>query len=188
LGHTRIDYEDLTKVGAMMGSGGLLVMDESDCMVDIARYFMEFICSQSCGKCTYCRVGTKQMLQILTNLCEGKGKKKDLETLEEIAQLTKQGSLCGLGTTAPNPVLTTLKYFREEYEAHLEGRCPAKRCEGLISYSIDNSCIGCTVCAQKCPVDAIQALPYQRHEIDQDLCTKCGVCLEVCPTDSVRIS
>jgi len=187
LAHTRVDYEDLKKVGAMMGSGGLLVMDDSDCMVDIARYFMEFICSQSCGKCTYCRIGTKHMLQILEDLCIGKGQEKDLAKLEEIALKTKQGSLCGLGKTAPNPVLTTLKYFREEYEAHLEGKCPAKRCAALITYSIDESCIGCTICAQKCPVSAIQAVPYQRHIIDQNKCTKCGTCKQVCQTDSVKI-
>ena len=187
LSHTRVDYEDLTKVGAMMGSGGLLVMDDSDCMVDIARYFMEFICSQSCGKCTFCRIGTKHMLQILEDLCAGKGQEKDLIKLEEIALKTKQGSLCGLGKTAPNPVLTTLAYFREEYEAHLKGQCPAKRCVALITYSIDESCIGCTICAQKCPVSAIQVLPYQRHVIDQGECIKCGTCKQVCQTDSVKI-
>ncbi len=188
LADTSVDYEELTGVGAMMGSGGLLVMDESDCMVDIARYFMEFICNQSCGNCTFCRLGTRHMLRILTDLCEGRGNKKDLEKLEEIALMTKQGSLCGLGKTAPNPVVTTLQYFREEYEAHLQGRCPAKRCEALITYSIDESCIGCTVCAQKCPVDAIPAVPYQQHAIDQETCTKCGICAQVCPSDSVTIS
>lgn len=187
LGHTRVDYEDLTKVGAMMGSGGLLVMDDSDCMVDIARYFMEFICSQSCGKCTFCRIGTKHMLEILENLCAGKGQEKDLIKLEEIALKTKQGSLCGLGKSAPNPVLTTLAYFREEYESHIKGVCPAKSCEALITYSIDDSCIGCTICAQKCPVSAIQVLPYQRHIIDQKECIKCGTCKQVCQTDSVKI-
>ena len=187
LAHTMVDYEDLTKVGAMMGSGGLLVMDDSDCMVDIARYFLSFTQNQSCGKCTFCRIGTRHMLQILEKLCAGKGKLDDLDKLEEIAHKTKQGSLCGLGKTAPNPVLTTLTYFREEYEAHLKGTCPAKRCKELIVYTIDETCIGCTVCAQKCPAGAIAIDPYQRHMIDQTKCVKCGTCLNVCPTESVNV-
>ena len=187
LAHTRVDYEDLTKVGAMMGSGGLLVMDDSDCMVDIARYFLSFTQNQSCGKCTFCRIGTRHMLRILEDLCAGKGKQDDLDKLEEIAHKTKQGSLCGLGKTAPNPVLTTLTYFREEYEAHLKGVCPAKRCKELITYTIDETCIGCTVCAQKCPGGAITIVPYQRHMIDQTKCVKCGTCKQVCPTESVDI-
>lgn len=188
LAHTRVDYEDLTKVGAMMGSGGLLVMDDSDCMVDISRYFLSFTQNQSCGKCTFCRIGTRHMLRILEDLCAGKGKEEDLIELEEIAHKTKQGSLCGLGKTAPNPVLTTLTYFREEYEAHLRGTCPAKRCKALIAYTIDDTCIGCTVCAQKCPVGAISVTPYQRHMIDQTKCTKCGTCKQVCPTESVKVT
>jgi NADH-quinone oxidoreductase subunit F len=187
LADTRVDYEDLTKAGAMMGSGGLLVMDENDCMVDIARYFLTFTCNQSCGKCTYCRIGTRHMLTILENICAGKGTQADIQKLEEIAHKTKQGSLCGLGKSAPNPVLTTLTYFREEYEAHLNGICPAKRCQELISYSIDDSCIGCTICAQKCPMKAISITPYQKHSINQDLCIKCGTCKQVCPTESVVI-
>ena len=187
LAHTRVDYEDLTKAGAMMGSGGLLVMDDSDCMVDIACYFLSFTQNQSCGKCTYCRLGTRHMLGILEDLCAGKGTRDDLTRLEEIAHKTKQGSLCGLGKTAPNPVLTTLKYFRDEYEAHLHGNCPAKRCKELITYWIDDSCIGCTVCGQKCPVGAIQITPYRRHIISQEKCTKCGTCRQVCPTDSVKL-
>jgi len=188
LAHTRVDYEDLTKVGAMMGSGGLLVMDDSDCMVDISRYFLSFTQNQSCGKCTFCRIGTRHMLRILEDLCAGKGKEEDLIKLEEIAHKTKQGSLCGLGKTAPNPVLTTLTYFRKEYEAHLGGTCPAKRCKALIAYTIDDTCIGCTVCAQKCPVGAISVTPYQRHMIDQTKCTKCGTCKQVCPTESVNVT
>jgi NADH-quinone oxidoreductase subunit F len=187
MAHTRVDYEDLTNAGAMMGSGGLLVMDDSDCMVDIARYFLSFTQNQSCGKCTFCRIGTRHMLRILEDLCAGKGKQEDLAKLEEIAQKTKRGSLCGLGKTAPNPVLTTLAYFREEYEAHIKGNCPAKRCKELITYTIDDSCIGCTVCAQKCPGGAIPISPYQRHMIDQTKCVKCGTCKQVCPTESVNV-
>jgi NADH-quinone oxidoreductase subunit F len=187
LAHTKVDYEDLTRVGAMMGSGGLLVMDESDCMVDIARYFLSFTFDQSCGKCTYCRIGTKHMLSILERLCEGQSKKGDLEKLEELAHKTKQGSLCGLGKTAPNPVLSTLTYFREEYEAHLEGKCPAKKCKALIEYTVTDDCIGCTLCAQKCPADAIEPLPYEKHFIIQENCTRCDTCYQVCPSDAIRI-
>ena len=188
LAHTRVDYEDLTKVGAMMGSGGLLVMDDTDCMVDIARYFLTFTCSQSCGKCTFCRIGTRLMLDILEKICGGKGSSQDLKDLEEIAGKTKQGSLCGLGKTAPNPVLTTLRYFREEYEAHLKGTCPAKRCKALITYSINGRCIGCTICAQQCPAKAIAIAPYKKHEIEQEKCIKCGTCKNVCPNDAVTIT
>ena len=187
LAHTRVDYEDLTKVGAMMGSGGLLVMDDTDCMVDIARYFLTFTCSQSCGKCTFCRIGTRLMLDILEKICTGKGSSEDLKNLEEIAGKTKQGSLCGLGKTAPNPVLTTLRYFREEYEAHLKGTCPAKRCKALITYSITGRCIGCTICAQQCPAKAIPITPYKKHEIEQEKCIKCGTCKNVCPNEAVEV-
>lgn len=187
LADTKVDYEDLTKVGAMMGSGGLLVMDDQDCMVDIARYFLEFTCEQSCGKCTFCRVGTKLMLDILNKLCDGKGTKEDLKKLKEIAFQTKDRSLCGLGKTAPNPVLTTLEYFEDEYIAHINGECPAKKCKELIKYTIVDTCIGCTVCAQECPVDAIPFAPYDLHTINQDLCTKCDICKQVCPNDSVKV-
>ncbi|MFW6163141.1 MAG: NAD(P)H-dependent oxidoreductase subunit E, partial [Planctomycetota bacterium] len=146
--HTPVDYEALTAVGAIMGSGGLVVLDDTDCMVDIARYFLEFTQDQSCGKCTFCRIGTRRMLDILERLCAGEGHKGDLDELERLCHMVKQGSLCGLGTTAPNPVLTTLRYFRDEYEAHLEGRCPAGKCRALIAYTITDDCIGCTRCAQ----------------------------------------
>jgi NADH:ubiquinone oxidoreductase subunit F (NADH-binding) len=188
LADTKVDYEDLLNVGAMMGSGGLLVMDDSDCMVEIARYFVNFTCNQSCGKCTHCRIGTYRMLEILERLCKGDGKKDDLSKLEELAKQTQQGSLCGLGKTAPNPVLSTLTYFHEEYEAHLQGKCPAGSCKALITYTITDNCIGCTICSQKCPTNAIQAAPYQMHEIIQENCTKCDTCRQVCPHDAVEIT
>lgn len=188
LGNTPVDYAALLEVGAMMGSGGLLVMDENDCMVDIARYFLSFTQDQSCGRCTYCRIGTKRMLEILEDICVGKGKANDLVELEKLAGDVKRGSICGLGKTAPNPVLTTLRYFREEYQAHIDGTCPAKKCIGLISYSIKDNCVGCTLCAQKCPVNAILPTPYSQHVIDQDLCIKCDTCRQVCPDKVVEVT
>ena len=145
LGHIAVDYESLAEAGTMMGSGGLVVLDKSDCMVDIARYFLQFTQNQSCGKCTFCRIGTRRMLDILDRLCAGQGSKADLEELERLGEMVKKVSLCGLGKTAPNPVLSTLKYFRDEYEAHLEKRCPACKCKALITYSIIDDCIGCTL-------------------------------------------
>jgi NADH:ubiquinone oxidoreductase subunit F (NADH-binding)/(2Fe-2S) ferredoxin len=187
LSDTTVDFEALTSVGAMMGSGGLVVLDEDDCMVDITRYFLEFTQDQSCGRCTPCRIGTRRMLDILTNLCEGKGRSGDLERLEYLARSVKRSSLCGLGKTAPNPVLSTLDYFREEYEAHLEGRCPAGSCKALITYSVTDDCIGCTLCAQQCPADAIAMTPYQKHQIDSEKCTRCNACKAICPENAVRI-
>ncbi len=187
MAHTPVDYETLKGVGAMMGSGGLVVLDESDCMVDIARYFLEFTQNQSCGKCTFCRIGTRRMLDILERLCEGNGKKGDIEELQHLAETVKKGSLCGLGGTAPNPVLSTIKYFRHEYEAHLRKRCPAGRCKALITYSVTDDCIGCTLCAQHCPADAIKMLPYEKHEIDVDKCIRCGTCKNICPADAVKV-
>lgn len=187
LADTTIDYEALARVGAIMGSGGLVVLDETDCMVDIARYFLRFTQDQSCGKCTFCRVGTKRMLDILDRICVGEGKKGDLERLEQLAKDVCAGSLCGLGKTAPNPVLSTLKYFREEYEAHLDGRCPAGKCVDLIEYKINDACIGCTLCAQDCPVDAIPMTPYRRHTIDLEKCTRCDSCRQVCPEAAVYV-
>jgi len=188
LADIRVDYEALTEVGAMMGSGGLVVLDDSDCIVDIARYFLTFTQDQSCGRCTPCRVGTRRMLDILERLCEGQGKKGDIEQLEELARYIKKASLCGLGSTAPNPVLTTLRYFRDEYEAHIDGRCPAGRCKALITYSITDECIGCTLCAQHCPSEAIPMQPYEQHEIDQEKCVRCSTCRQVCPVDAVEVT
>ena len=187
LGDTPVDYDALTSVGAIMGSGGLVVLDDSTCMVDMARYFVEFTQDQSCGKCTYCRIGTRRMLDILNRLCAGQGRPDDLEVLEDLALRVKEGSLCGLGKTAPNPVLTTIRYFRGEYEAHLGKSCPAKRCKALITYSVTEKCIGCTLCAQHCPADAIPMTPYRKHEIDSKKCTRCNTCVEVCPSDAIEV-
>ncbi len=184
---TPIDYESLTSLGAMMGSGGLIVLDDTDCMVDIARFFLSFTQEESCGKCTFCRVGTKRMLDILDNLTQGKSKPGDLEKLEKLAGWTKKGSLCGLGRSAPNPILSTLKYFREEYEAHLNGICPTGKCSALVNYSINDNCIGCTLCVQRCPVDAIPFLPHQKHVINAELCIKCDACRQVCPVEAVVV-
>lgn len=187
LGHTSVDFEALTEVGAMMGSGGFVVLDDHDCMVEMARYFLSFTQSESCGKCTPCRVGTKRMLEILTRLCSGRGRTGDLQALEKLARTVKDQSLCGLGKTAPNPVLTTLKYFRDEFEAHINGQCPAGKCEKLIRFSINDECIGCTKCAVECPVEAIQGEPYCVFEIDPEKCVRCGACRDICPVDAVVV-
>ena len=187
LADTPVDYEALARVGAIMGSGGLVVLDDADCMVDIARYFLRFTQDQSCGKCTFCRVGTRRMLDVMDRICSGDGRKGDLEELDELARTVSAGSICGLGKTAPNPVLSTLRYFHDEYQAHLEGRCPAGKCKDLIKYTIDDRCIGCTICAQRCPVAAIPMTPYKRHTVKDDLCTRCGTCLDACPTGAVVV-
>jgi NADH:ubiquinone oxidoreductase subunit F (NADH-binding)/NADH:ubiquinone oxidoreductase subunit E/Pyruvate/2-oxoacid:ferredoxin oxidoreductase delta subunit len=184
---TPIDFESLKEVGAMMGSGGLVVLDDADCMVDIARYFLTFTQSESCGKCSFGRIGTKRMLEILEKICTGKGTDKDLENLEDLANWTKKGSLCALCGTAPNPVLSTLAYFREEYEAHIRGECPAGKCKDLIKYEITDDCIGCTLCAQDCPVDAIAFKPHEKHEVDNELCIQCDGCRQVCPENAVIV-
>jgi NADH:ubiquinone oxidoreductase subunit F (NADH-binding)/(2Fe-2S) ferredoxin/Pyruvate/2-oxoacid:ferredoxin oxidoreductase delta subunit len=180
-----IDYSSLKEAGAMMGSGGLIVLDDSDCMVDIARYFLSFTQNQSCGRCTFCRIGTTRMLQILDKICSGQGTEADIALLEELAISTKSGSMCGLGKSAPNPILTTIRYFREEYLAHINGHCPTGKCKNIIRYSITPDCIGCTKCAQRCPSGAIESLPYQQHEVDNDKCIKCDICREVCPVNAV---
>jgi len=184
---TSIDFDSLKEVGAMMGSGGLIVLDESDCMVDIAHYFLSFTQDESCGRCTFCRIGTRRMLEILEKIKAGKGKLEDLDLLEKLAINTKKGSICGLGQTAPNPVLSTLKYFRHEYEAHINGTCPSGKCEHLITYEIKDECTGCTKCAQRCPVDAIKAKPYELHEVDNEICIKCDICRQICPVDAVVV-
>jgi len=184
---TPIDFESLKEVGAMMGSGGLVVLDDTDCMVDIARYFLTFTQNESCGKCSFGRIGTKRMLEILEKITSGKGTEQDLVNLEDLANWTKKGSLCALCGTAPNPILSTLRYFREEYEAHIRGECPAGKCKELIKYEITDDCIGCTLCAQDCPVDAIAFRPHEKHEVDNELCIQCDGCRQVCPENAVII-
>lgn len=184
-----VDYESLTKAGSMMGSGGMVVMDDETCMVDIARYFMDFTQDESCGKCTPCRVGTRRILEILTRICNGEGQDGDIETLEQLCAEIKSTSLCGLGQGAPNPVESTLKHFRSEYEAHIyEKRCPAKTCRALIRYEIQKDiCTGCTVCARNCPVNAISGERRQPHTIDPDICVRCGICKQVCNFNAIEI-
>lgn len=189
LGHTPVDYDSVNATGAIMGSGGMVVMDESTCMIDLAKFFLRFTQDESCGKCTFCRIGTKRMLEILERITDGKGEAQDIERLETLADQIKNNSLCGLGQTAPNPVLTTLKYFRQEYEAHIfHKKCPAKVCKPLLHYTIHPAnCTGCTVCAKKCPTNAIDGERKGLHIINQEFCIQCGECYTVCRFDAVVV-
>jgi NADH:ubiquinone oxidoreductase subunit F (NADH-binding)/(2Fe-2S) ferredoxin len=185
---TPIDYENLGALGSIMGSGGLVVMDDTTCMVDIARFFMEFTQDESCGKCVPCRIGTRRILEILEKICKGDGEEGDIERLENLSKFIVAGSLCGLGQGAPNPVLTTIKYFRDEYEAHIrEKKCPAKVCKGLITYRILETCTGCMVCGRNCPSHAITGEKKQLHVITDELCERCGICLTVCKFDAIVV-
>jgi len=185
-----LDYDSVEEIGAIMGSGGLIVMDENNCMVDVARYFMEFVQSESCGKCTPCRIGTRKMLEVLNRICEGKGKPVDIDLLKDLAKVMKDGSLCALGTSAPNPILTTLEYFAEEYEAHIrDKKCPAKVCRSLISYSVvPDKCTGCTACAKICPIGAAHGKKKETHEINPQTCIKCGLCKDACKFDAIAVT
>jgi NADH-quinone oxidoreductase subunit F len=186
LENTVIDYESINKTGAIMGSGGLVVLDETTCMVDVARFFLDFTQRESCGKCTFCRVGTKRMLEILVRITEGKGQEGDLEKLENLASLVRNNSLCGLGQTAPNPVLTTLKYFRGEYEAHISNRkCPAHQCQALLTYTVNEKCNGCQVCKRACTAKAITGEKAKPHVIDHSLCIRCDECYRACRFEAI---
>lgn len=186
---TPIDYENIAKTGAIMGSGGMIVMDEKTCMVDMAKFFMDFTSKESCGKCVPCRIGTTRMLEILQRIVKGEGQESDIETLVELGEAIKTGALCGLGNSAPNPVLTTIKYFRDEYEAHIkEKKCPAKKCSALISYNIvADKCKGCSLCSKKCPVNAISGVIKTPYKIDSELCVRCGQCIESCRFGAIEI-
>jgi NADH-quinone oxidoreductase subunit F len=190
LANTIIDYDSVNATGAIMGSGGMVVMDENTCMIDVAKFFLDFTQKESCGKCTFCRIGTKRMLEILVRISEGKGEEGDIEKLEDLSYEIKDNSLCGLGQTAPNPVLTTIRYFRHEYEAHIrDKKCPAKVCKPLLTYEIiPEKCTGCTLCAKNCPVSCIDGERKMIHLIRQKECTKCGTCYSKCKFDAISVS
>ncbi len=181
----QVDFDALNQMGAIMGSGGLVVLSESNCMVDVARYFLNFTCDESCGKCTFCRVGIRRMLDILNKLCTGQATLKDVDMLEELANSIKKSALCGLGKTAPNPVLSTLRYFRHEYEEHVQGICRTGSCKDMVKLQITDDCVGCTKCARSCPSDAIQFTPYEKHVIDVKTCTLCGLCMDECDYNAI---
>lgn len=181
-----VDFDALNNMGAIMGSGGLVVLSESSCMVDVARYFLNFTSDESCGKCTFCRVGIRRMLEILDKLSTGKAKMEDIDRLEELANSIKKSALCGLGKTAPNPVLSTLRYFRNEYEEHVNGICRTGSCKHMVKFEITDDCVGCTKCSRSCPAEAIEYTPYQKHAINTELCTQCGLCIDECDYDAIK--
>jgi NADH-quinone oxidoreductase subunit F len=187
LGQTPVDYEQLSATGAIMGSGGMVVMDQSTCMVDVARFFLAFTQSESCGKCTFCRIGTKRMLEILERICAGKGREEDVPRLAELGEWIKSNSLCGLGQTAPNPVLTTLRYFQDEYEVHIRAKkCPAGACLALVEFFIrEEECTGCGLCLPPCTAGAISGEKKKPHQIDSAKCTRCGKCMTVCNQNAI---
>ena len=183
---TPVDFKSLAEVGSIMGSGGMVVMDDTDCMVDIAKFFLDFTVEESCGKCTPCREGTKRMLEILERITKGEGREEDIETMERLSRTLIDTSLCGLGQAAANPVVSTLKYFRDEYEAHInEKRCPAGSCQDLLNFFVTDSCIGCTKCARNCPVSCIDGKVKEMHHIDIEACIKCGTCIDMCPVGAI---
>jgi len=185
---TPVEYAAINKTGAIMGSGGMVVMDTDTCMVDMARFFLDFTRKESCGKCTHCRLGTKRMLELLERLCDGEGKEGDIELLEDLSVQVKDGSMCGLGQTAPNPVLTTIQYFRNEYIDHINGTCTAKQCKPLLNYRIvEEKCTGCTLCVRDCPVSCISGERRQPHVIDAEECIKCGKCYDVCHFGAILV-
>jgi NADH-quinone oxidoreductase subunit F len=187
LDQTPVDFESIPATGAIMGSGGLVVLDDTACMVEIARFFLDFTQNESCGKCTFCRVGTRRMLEILTRITKGEGEPEDTEKLVELGNQIREASLCGLGQSAPNPAITTIKYYRDEYDAHIgESRCPAGACTALVDFFVDSEkCTGCTLCAKKCPVEAITGEPKQTHVIDNEKCVRCGQCIASCRFEAI---